>query len=131
MGWRGEGGVKVSQASELDLDVNGAPSSVLHFCNFGVFNVPRRFFVAGAEFSFPPFPLGVAADLHVLRFEAPVRGVLVLASAFDAAGARGLGVTADLRGTRFLAGDSPLTPRARRTSTRGFTSDGTKMLVVK
>ena len=58
------------------------------------------------------------------RFEAPVRGVVVLD-----ADERGLGVRADFLGGRFLTGDSPLIPRASKMSTSGFPSEGTKMLV--
>jgi hypothetical protein len=106
-----------------------SPLFVLASCNFGVFNLPRDVFVPGKAFSFPSFLCGVATDLRVPRFEVPVRDVLVLAAALDAAGARDLGVTADLREARFLMGDSPLTPRERRISARTFPSDGTKMLV--
>jgi hypothetical protein len=62
--------------------------------------------------------------LRGARFEAPVRGVFILD-----ADERGLGVTADFRGKRFLTGDSPLTPRASKMSTSGFPSEGTKILI--
>jgi hypothetical protein len=62
--------------------------------------------------------------LREARVEAPVRDVFVLD-----ADERGLGVTADFRGGRFLVGDSPLTPRASKISTSAFPSEGTKMLV--
>ena len=43
---------------------------------------------------------------------------------------RGLGVTANFREARFFDSDSPLMPpRASKMSTRGFASEGTKMLV--
>ena len=58
------------------------------------------------------------------RLDAPVRGVFVLD-----ADERGLGVTVDFRGRRFLTGDSPLTPRASKMSTSAFPSGGTKILV--
>jgi hypothetical protein len=106
-----------------------SPSFVLVSCSFGVFNLPWDVFVPGKVFSFPSFLCGVETDLRVPRFEVPVRDVLVLAAALDAAGARDLGLTADLREARFLIGDSPLTLRARRISARTFPSDGTKMLV--
>jgi hypothetical protein len=106
-----------------------SPSLVLVSCNLGVFDLPRDAFVPGKAFSFPSFLCGVATDLRVPRFKVPVRGVLVLVAALDAAGARDLDLTADLREARFLKGDSPLTPRARRISARSFPSDGTKMLV--
>jgi hypothetical protein len=84
--------------------------------------VSRRFFIEGGWFSSPS--LATKADLRGARLEAPVRGVFVLD-----ADERGLGVWADFRGGRFLTGDSPLTPRASKTSTSAFPSEGTKMLV--
>ena len=67
--------------------------------------------------------------MRAARFEVPLRGVLVVLAALDAVDGRGLGVRADLRGVRFLIGDSPLTPRASKISTSVFSSEGTKMLV--
>ena len=64
------------------------------------------------------------ADLRGARLDAPVCGVFVLD-----ADERDLGVRADLRGGRFLTGDSPLTSRASKMSTSAFPSEGTKMLV--
>ena len=70
---------------------------------------------------------GTTMDLRA-RFEA-VRGVLMATLADRTL----LGVVVwraavDLRGERRLIGDSPFTPRARRSSTRGFPSAGTKIL---
>ena len=69
----------------------------------------------------------MAADLRAVRLGEPGRRVLGLA-ALEVDG-RGLGVTADFRDARFFDGDSPLMPRASKMSTRGFASEGTKMLV--
>ena len=66
--------------------------------------------------------------MRAARFGEPGRGVLDR-GVLDAVDGRGLDVTADFRGARFLTGDSPLIPRASKMSTRGFTSEGTKMLV--
>jgi hypothetical protein len=66
-----------------------------------------------------------------VRFEVPVRGALlvVVLAALDAIDGCGFSVRADLRGVRFLTGDSPLTPRASKMSMSVFSSGGMKMLV--
>jgi hypothetical protein len=56
-------------------------------------------------------------------------GSLVLVLVALEVDGRGLGVTANFREARFFDGDSPLMPRASKMSTRGFASEGTKMLV--